>query len=217
MNTVETILVGGGVAALIAAAAGGGLKAFGVEIAGMASLRRQALVALVGSGLIATGVLLPGGGGKDGGEGGKPKARPVAETFTLSPANQVVMKEGLVFCYWNVTPYHAAGGIPPDMPTAYEEANRSLKAKIGVFREGEPGRTCDDMGDHYRPPLRLGQSFTVSHPTCRLSVTVRHMTRTLKPPHTWEEFLAAGSTGRDRSEWLDDSVELRLSGDCPSG
>jgi hypothetical protein len=216
MDTVETILVGGGVAALLAAAAGGGLKAFGVEIAGMTSVRRQLLVATVGAGLLATGILLPDAPGKEGREESKPRVRPVSETFTMSIDQPMVVKEGLVFCFWNVTPYHAAGGVPPDMPTPYQEAYRDLKAKIGVFREGEPGRTCVEMGDHYRPPLRLGQSFRASHPECRLNVLVKGIKRTLKPPHTWEEFLEVGRTGRDRSDWLEDSVDLKLSGECPS-
>ena len=57
MGTTE-ILVSGGVAAILAALAGGGLKAFGVEVPALASVRRQALLALGGIVLVAVGLAL---------------------------------------------------------------------------------------------------------------------------------------------------------------
>jgi hypothetical protein len=51
------ILVGGGVAALLAAVAGGGLKAFGVEVPALASVRRQVLLAIAGLALVTVGLL----------------------------------------------------------------------------------------------------------------------------------------------------------------
>ena len=51
------ILVSGGVAAVLAAVAGGGLKAFGVELPLLATVKRQALVMIVGAGLIALGLM----------------------------------------------------------------------------------------------------------------------------------------------------------------
>lgn len=52
VGTTE-ILVSGGVAALLAALAGGGLKAFGVEVPALSSVRRQVLLALAGLALVA--------------------------------------------------------------------------------------------------------------------------------------------------------------------
>lgn len=51
------ILIGGGVAALLAAVAGGGLKAFGVEVPALASVRRQVLLAIAGLALVVVGLL----------------------------------------------------------------------------------------------------------------------------------------------------------------
>jgi hypothetical protein len=51
------ILVSGGVAAVLAAVAGGGLKAFGVELPLLATVKRQVLVMIVGAGLIALGLM----------------------------------------------------------------------------------------------------------------------------------------------------------------
>jgi hypothetical protein len=58
------ILVSGGVAAILAAIAGGGLKAFGVEVPLLASVRRQAMLVLVGVLLVALGLLEPRLSGK---------------------------------------------------------------------------------------------------------------------------------------------------------
>lgn len=53
----EEILVSGGVAAVLAAVAGGGLKAFGVEVPLLATVKRQLLTVAVGISLIALGLL----------------------------------------------------------------------------------------------------------------------------------------------------------------
>ena len=73
------ILVSGGVAALLAALAGGGLKAFGVEVPALASLKRQALLAVVGIGLILIGLTSWSGQGEESKtETGGSLAEPVA-------------------------------------------------------------------------------------------------------------------------------------------
>ncbi len=59
------ILVGGGVAALLAALVGGGSKAFGIELPVLASVKRQALMAIVVVVLVGLG-LLSGVPPKDG-------------------------------------------------------------------------------------------------------------------------------------------------------
>ena len=53
------ILVSGGVAAILAAIVGGGLKAFGVELPLLASVRRQSLLLGVGVVLVALGLFAP--------------------------------------------------------------------------------------------------------------------------------------------------------------
>jgi hypothetical protein len=74
------ILVSGGVAAILAAIAGGGLKAFGVEVPLLASVKRQAILVLVGVLLIAVGLLEPRLSGK-----GEVAAAP-ADPPSASPA-----------------------------------------------------------------------------------------------------------------------------------
>ena len=67
MATTE-ILVSGGVAAVLAALVGGGLKAFGIELPILASVPRQALLAVAGLGMLAAGLLvdrLPASGGRE--------------------------------------------------------------------------------------------------------------------------------------------------------
>ena len=59
MGTTE-ILVSGGVAAILASVVGGGLKAFGVELPLLASVRRQMLLLVVGALLVALGLFAPG-------------------------------------------------------------------------------------------------------------------------------------------------------------
>ncbi len=54
------ILVSGGVAAVLASVAGGGLKAFGVEVPLLATVRRQMLVLVVGVALIGLGLMNDG-------------------------------------------------------------------------------------------------------------------------------------------------------------
>jgi hypothetical protein len=56
--TANEMLVAGGVAAILGALVGGGLKAFGVELPILASLRRQAVLGLTGLALIAAGLLV---------------------------------------------------------------------------------------------------------------------------------------------------------------
>lgn len=56
MAGAAEILVSGGVAAVLAAVAGGGLKAFGVELPLLATVKRQLLVMVVGVGLIGLGL-----------------------------------------------------------------------------------------------------------------------------------------------------------------
>lgn len=58
MDTTQ-ILVTGGVAAVLAAIVGGGLKAFGIELPLLASVRRQALLMIVGVILIGLGLFSP--------------------------------------------------------------------------------------------------------------------------------------------------------------
>lgn len=58
MGAME-ILVGGGVAALLAALVGGGSKAFGIELPVLASIKRQALLAITGVLLVALGLTGP--------------------------------------------------------------------------------------------------------------------------------------------------------------
>ncbi len=53
----EEILVSGGVTAVLAAVAGGGLKAFGVEVPLLATVKRQLLTVAVGIVLIAVGLM----------------------------------------------------------------------------------------------------------------------------------------------------------------
>ena len=53
----EEILVSGGVAAFLAGVAGGGLKAFGVELPLLATVKRQLLAVAAGAVLIALGLL----------------------------------------------------------------------------------------------------------------------------------------------------------------
>lgn len=55
--TSEEILVSGGVAAVLAAVAGGGLKAFGVEVPLLATVKRQMLTVAAGVVLIAVGLM----------------------------------------------------------------------------------------------------------------------------------------------------------------
>lgn len=76
------ILVSGGVAAVLAAVAGGGLKAFGVELPLLASVKRQALVMIAGAGLIALGLLAGSGL-----PGAPPDARPEAAKDGEAPAD----------------------------------------------------------------------------------------------------------------------------------
>lgn len=56
MESAE-ILVSGGVAAMLAGVAGGGLKAFGVEVPLLATVKRQLLTVAAGVALIAVGLL----------------------------------------------------------------------------------------------------------------------------------------------------------------
>lgn len=56
--TANEMLVAGGVAAILGALVGGGLKAFGVELPILASLKRQVVLGLTGLGLIVAGLLV---------------------------------------------------------------------------------------------------------------------------------------------------------------
>ena len=93
------ILVSGGVAAVLASLVGGGLKAFGIELPILASVRRQILLAVAGLGLLASGLLVdhrtsqtpPTGGLAQAGGGTDDRAAtatgsPRQETPSASPA-----------------------------------------------------------------------------------------------------------------------------------
>jgi hypothetical protein len=56
--TANEMLVAGGVAAILGALVGGGLKAFGVELPILDSLKRQVVLGLTGLGLIVAGLLV---------------------------------------------------------------------------------------------------------------------------------------------------------------
>jgi len=79
------ILVSGGVAAILAAIAGGGLKAFGVEVPLLASVRRQALLVLVGALLVALGLFAPRPPDRDGGV--TPTSTPPSPITAAAPAS----------------------------------------------------------------------------------------------------------------------------------
>lgn len=76
------ILVSGGVAALLAAIVGGGLKAFGVELPLLASVRRQALLLVAGAALVGLGLYdarpRAGGSAPVGATAERPTATPLA-------------------------------------------------------------------------------------------------------------------------------------------
>lgn len=93
------ILVSGGVAAVLAAVAGGGLKAFGVELPLLATVKRQVLVMIAGAGLIALGLMTGSGmlgrppaaetgAAPAGGAGSAPAGAPVATTPATEAPNQ---------------------------------------------------------------------------------------------------------------------------------
>jgi hypothetical protein len=79
------ILVSGGVAAILAAIAGGGLKAFGVEVPLLASVRRQALLVLVGAVLIALGLFAPHPPGKA--VDAPPRSAPASASAAAAPVS----------------------------------------------------------------------------------------------------------------------------------
>ena len=96
------ILVSGGVAAILAAVAGGGLKAFGVEVPLLASVRRQILLVLVGAVLVALGLFASRPPGKD--EGVAAPSGPASATAVAAPPSD--------------TP--AAGPVRPEVPNIHD-------------------------------------------------------------------------------------------------
>lgn len=95
MGTTE-ILVSGGVAAILAAMVGGGLKAFGVELPILTSVRRQSLLALAGVSLLLLGLSVnrlgvSGDAPRDGkGAAAEPtSARDDAKAAAEAPAGEV--------------------------------------------------------------------------------------------------------------------------------
>lgn len=83
------ILVSGGVAAILAAIVGGGLKAFGVELPLLASVRRQAVLLVVGGLLVALGLFAPRLPGKDDGAAAQPPAATGASVVAAAPSPNV--------------------------------------------------------------------------------------------------------------------------------
>lgn len=230
MSTSQTILVTAGAASIIGAIVGGGFELANVKVPLVASRGRQALLAMVGIGLLLVGLWIDPDSGLSkrlfGQEQGQAAREVVDETFRLDPVNRTRVWRDLMFCFWNVTPFDPAGGRPRDMPTRHQEENRDLKLKLIAYRVGEQGRTCDEPGSI--PPLRQGQAIAVPHPTCRLQVAVTSLRRRIRPQHSWEEFVAegrrldaieaaGGDRGEGRSSWFDTDAEIRLTGDCPAG
>ena len=85
------ILVSGGVAAILAAVAGGGLKAFGVEVPLLASVRRQILLVLVGGVLVALGLFASRPPEKD--EGVATPSGPASASAAAAPASNTPAAE----------------------------------------------------------------------------------------------------------------------------
>lgn len=81
---METVLISAGVACLIAAIVGGGLKAFQIEIPLLQSVRRQMLLAALGAGLLAIGLMTRG----PAGEKAKSEAAGPVDLQAAEPVNE---------------------------------------------------------------------------------------------------------------------------------
>lgn len=83
-ETIDTILIGGGVACLIAAIIGGGLKGFGVELPALESMGRRVALGVLGAGLLAASYF---SGGYLSRIGYQEPAPAVAEAAAVEPAS----------------------------------------------------------------------------------------------------------------------------------
>lgn len=160
MDSAE-ILVSGGVAAVLAAVAGGGLKAFGVELPLLATVKRQVLVMIVGSGLIALG-LASGAGmfrGLAAGGNGPAEANssaPVAANASVAVANEAAAQVP-ASPPDKIAPPEGPPAAPEIAKLGFPEARRKIIAEgwSPILQEANPlenpqlglrGREIDESG-----------------------------------------------------------------------
>jgi hypothetical protein len=204
LSTLNVTLISIGSAALLAAVVGGGLTIAGTTVPVLRGWKQQVPCGVVGFALLALGLFVNG------------DMRQVNKHFRIDPESRTEEVEGVVFCYWNITPYSPAGVHVADLKSDYDELHRDLQFKVGIYRMGTPSASCDETGPHYHF-MRQGESLPLRHPKCTLTVTATKLYRGLKAGHSWDEYFQAGAKGVDRSSWYDSWAELRVAGECPEG
>lgn len=126
----EEILVSGGVAAMLGGVVGGGLKAFGIEVPLLATVKRQALAVAVGFVLVALGLLSGSGilGPKPAQTGARPAQTGTAAADGGGSSATAPGKATPGASFENQAPQGGPPGAPDMLGMGFPQARRLIVA-----------------------------------------------------------------------------------------